>query len=342
LHKLIVLKTLICTTPGNFEYGLGAMPELEPGYAIIKIKKIGICGTDLHAFEGTQPYFTYPRILGHELAAEVVAVDDVPGFTAGDLVTVIPYVHCGTCIACRSGKPNCCENIAVLGVHKDGGMAEYLSVPGHLLVHGAGLSAAQLALVEPLAVSAHGINRANVQSGEYVLIMGAGPIGLAAMEFARIAGAIVMASDVQAKRLQFAQTTLGISHVINALGDVAAQIKAITGGDMPTVVVDATGSQRAINHGIHYLAHGGRYVLIGLQKELLQFSHPEFHKRETTLMSSRNALRADFEQVIRYIQEGQVRPEAYITHHLKFRELKTAFRSLLDPQSEVIKAMVDM
>lgn len=342
LYKLIVVKTLICTTPGNFEYGLGAMPLLMAGYAIIKIKKIGICGTDLHAFEGTQPYFTYPRILGHELAGEIVAVEDVAGFEKGELVTVLPYENCGTCIACRSGKSNCCENIAVLGVHKDGGMVEYLLVPGRLLVHGDGLTAEQLALVEPLSVSAHGIRRAAVQKGEFVLVMGAGPIGLAAMEFARIAGAEVIATDMQEKRLQFAQTVLHIPHVLNAGTDVAAAIKQITGGDMPTVVVDATGNQKAINNGIHYLAHGGRYVLIGLQKELLLFSHPEFHKRETTLMSSRNATREDFEEVIRCIKAGAVRPEAYITHRIKFGEVKTVFRSLLDPRNEVIKAMVEI
>ncbi|MGO4288248.1 zinc-binding alcohol dehydrogenase family protein [Chitinophaga sp. RAB17] len=336
------MKTLICTTPGNFEYGLGAMPQLQPGYAIIKIKKIGICGTDLHAFEGTQPYFTYPRILGHELAGEIVAVDEVPGFKTGDIVTVIPYENCGTCIACRAGKPNCCEQIAVLGVHKDGGMVEYLAVPGRLLVQGEGLTPEQLALVEPLSVSAHGIRRAGVETGEYVLVMGAGPIGLAAMEFARIAGAQVICIDIHEKRLQFANRALGIPHVLNANGDIARQIKDITGGDMPTVVIDATGNQKAINNGIHYLAHGGRYVLIGLQKELLMFSHPEFHKRETTLMSSRNATRTDFEQVIRCIKEGLVRPETYITHRIKFGEVKTAFRALLDPHNEVIKAIVDM
>lgn len=336
------MKTLICTTPGNFEYGLGAMPQLRQGYAIIKIKKIGICGTDLHAFEGTQPYFSYPRILGHELAGEVVALDDVPGFQRGDMVTVIPYENCGACIACRSAKPNCCEQIAVLGVHKDGGMAEYLLVPGRLLVHGEGLTTEQLALSEPFSIGAHGIRRAAVQPGEFVLVMGAGPIGLAAMEFARIAGAQVIATDLHEKRLQFAKTVLHIPHVLMAGADMQATVKEITGGDMPTVVIDATGSQKAINHGIYYLAHGGRYVLIGLQKELLQFSHPEFHKRETTLMSSRNATREDFEQVIRSIKAGQVRPEAYITHRIKFGEVKTVFPSLLDPGSGVMKAMVDM
>ncbi len=342
--KLIDVKTLICTTPGNFEYGLQAMPALQAGQAIIRIRKIGICGTDLHAFEGTQPYFNYPRILGHELAGEIVALDAAgsSNFRVGELVTVIPYENCGVCIACRNGKPNCCENIAVLGVHKDGGMVEFLSVPQRLLVHGNGLSAEQLALVEPLSVSAHGIRRAGVQPGEFVMIMGAGPIGLAAMELARIAGAQVIATDIQDKRLQFARETLGIPFTINATTDVAGRLREITGGDMPTVVIDATGNQKAINNGIYYLAHGGRYVLIGLQKDLLQFPHPEFHKRESTLMSSRNATREDFEQVIRYIKDGQVQPDKYITHRVKFGEVKNTFPSWLDPRNEVIKAIIDI
>ncbi|MBO9727327.1 MAG: zinc-binding alcohol dehydrogenase family protein [Chitinophaga sp.] len=336
------MKTLICTIPGNFEYGLGAIPTLQPGHAIIKIKKVGICGTDFHAFEGTQPYFDYPRILGHELAGEIIALDDVPGFKEGDTVTVIPYENCGHCVACRAGKPNCCEHIAVFGVHKDGGMVDYLAVPGRLLVHGAGLTEEQLAMVEPLSIGAHGIRRAAVQQGEYVLIMGAGPIGLAAMEMARIAGATVIATDIREVRLQFVKNTLGIPHALLANGDVATQLRTITGGDLPTVVIDATGNQQAINNGIRYLAHGGRYVLIGLQKEMLMFSHPEFHKRETTLMSSRNATRADFEEVIRCIKQGLVSPEKYITHRIKFGDVKHVFPSLLDPRNEVIKAVVDM
>src|ERR1700761_4347327 len=150
------MNTLICTTPGNFEYALRDKPELLPGTAIIKIKRIGICGTDLHAFNGDQPYFTYPRILGHELAGELVGFDNAPGFTTGEAVTIIPYFNCGTCIACRNGKPNCCVSIQVCGVHIDGGMVEYLRVPSYSLVHGDGLGFDELALVEPLAIGAHG------------------------------------------------------------------------------------------------------------------------------------------------------------------------------------------
>src|SRR4051812_22632827 len=185
------MKTLVCTEPGNFEYATGEKPGLKKGNAIIKIRRIGICGTDLHAFEGTQPFFSYPRILGHELAGELVEFDDAPGFKVGEAVSFIPYFNCGICIACRMGKPNCCAKMQVCGVHVNGGMVEYLSVPSASLLHGEGLSFDELALVEPLAIGAHGVRRAAVAPGEWVLIIGAGPIGLGTMEFARIAGARV-------------------------------------------------------------------------------------------------------------------------------------------------------
>src|SRR5688572_5359687 len=189
------MKTLVCSRPGWFEYTTGEQPALKSGQAIIKIKRTGICGTDLHAFEGTQPFFEYPRILGHELSAEFVE-GDAEGFVAGETVTIIPYFNCGKCIACRSQKPHCCVDIKVRGVHQHGGMVEYLSVPSYSLLHGEGLSFEELALVEPLAIGAHGIRRANVQKGEFVLVIGAGPIGLGIMEFARISGAQVIAMDI--------------------------------------------------------------------------------------------------------------------------------------------------
>nr|WP_121271935.1 zinc-binding alcohol dehydrogenase family protein [Pedobacter schmidteae] len=335
------MKTLVCTTPGTFEYAKAEKPVLSPGTAIIKIKRIGICGTDLHAFEGTQPFFSYPRILGHELSGELVGFDGAEGFTKGEAVTFIPYFNCSVCIACRSGKPNCCTAIKVCGVHVDGGMTEYLAVPAHTLVHGEGLSFDELALVEPLAIGAHGVRRADIQKDEFVLVIGAGPIGLGTMEFARIAGAKVIALDINDDRLQFCKDKLKVPHMVNALSaNVAEQLKTITGGDMPTVVIDATGNLNAINNAFQYMAHGARFVLIGLQKENISFSHPEFHKREATLMSSRNATRQDFEHVIASMKAGWVDPTTYITHQVLFEAVKDEFEGWLDPKNGVIKAMV--
>lgn len=337
------MQIIVCEKPGKMALTHGEKPPIKEGYAQIRIRRIGVCGTDLHAFEGTQPYFNYPRILGHELSGELVEPNGAPGFKKGEIVTFIPYFNCGVCIACRSGKPNCCAKINVCGVHVDGGMVEYLNVPTYSLVHGDGLSYDDLALVEPLAIGAHGIRRAGVKPGEYVLVIGAGPIGLGIMEFARIAGAKVIAMDINAKRLEFCRDILKVDHIINAsTKNVPEQLATITNGDMPEVVIDATGSLKAINQGFQYMAHGARYVLVGLQKGDISMNHPEFHKREATLMSSRNATREDFEHVIASMKKGLVQPANYITHRIQFDKVTHEFESWLDPANGVIKAMIEV
>ena len=336
------MKTLFCTTPHQFDYAEKDVPMTIEGETLLKIERIGICGTDLHAFEGTQPFFNYPRILGHELAATIVETD-AEGFSSGEAVTFIPYFNCGKCIACRQEKPNCCVNIQVCGVHIDGGMREYLTVPSYSLVHGNGLNFDELALVEPLAIGAHGVRRAGIIAGEYVLVVGAGPIGLGTIEFARIAGAKVIAMDINDDRLAFCQEKLNIDFIINPMNeDAIEKLKEITNGDMPTVIIDATGSLKAINNAFQFLAHGGIYVLVGLQKGDINFNHPEFHKRESTLMSSRNATRADFEHVISCMKKGLINPTNYITHRVSFEEIKNHFDSWLNPENGVIKVMVSM
>jgi 2-desacetyl-2-hydroxyethyl bacteriochlorophyllide A dehydrogenase len=335
------MKALRCVEPGKLEYAEVSDPEYRKDHVVIRIKRIGICGTDLHAFEGTQPFFNYPRILGHELAGDIVDGDLPDGFIRGEAVTIIPYFNCNVCIACRTGKPNCCVNMNVCGVHSDGGMVEYLSVPSYALVKANGVQHDELALVEPLAIGAHGVRRAGIVKNEFVLIAGAGPIGLGTMEFARLAGAQVIAMDINNQRLEFCRERLQVAHTVNpATDDVIGKLKEITAGDMPTCVIDATGYKKAIDNGFQYLAHGGRYVLIGLQKEIIAVSHPEFHKREATLMSSRNATREDFDHVIASMRRGEVNPSTYITHQVGFAELKDNFKSFLDPSNGVIKAMV--
>lgn len=337
------MKILTCISPGHFEYSEANKPSLTKDHAILKIKRIGICGTDLHAFEGTQPYFSYPRILGHELGVELVDVDGNSDFKQNEIITFIPYFNCGTCIACRNGKPNCCKSLNVCGVHSNGGMAEYLSVPSYSLVHGNGLSLDALALIEPLSIGAHAIRRANIKSGEYALIVGAGPIGLGTMEFARLAGAQVIALDINESRLKFCKEKLKVAYTVNGSAtDPIERLKEITNGDMPTVVIDATGSLKAINNAFQFMAHGGRYILVGLQKEMISFSHAEFHKREATLMSSRNATRHDFEHVIASMKNGSVDPTTYITHRVKFDQIKAEFESWLNPANGVIKAIVEL
>ena len=334
------MKSLVCNKPGELKYEEIEMPLPVNGEAILGVKKIGICGTDLHAYEGTQPYFNYPRVLGHELALEV---EDANGYAKGEAVTIIPYFNCGKCIACRNGKPNCCVAINVFGVHIDGGMKEFISVPLDCIVRAEGLGMEELALIEPLAIGAHGVKRAAVIPGEFVLVIGAGPIGLGIMEFARVAGAKVIVLDINQQRLNFCTDKLSIPFTINGTTEnVIERLKEITNGDMATVIIDATGTLKAINTAFQYMSHGGRFVLVGLQKETFEISHPEFHKREGTLMSSRNATRSDFEQVISSIKSGEINPLNYITHRVKFDDIQAEFKTWLNPANGVIKVVIEM
>ena len=339
---MTTMKVLACMAPYQLQYREMNMPTVTEGNTLLRIRRVCLCGTDLHAFEGTQPYLEYPRILGHELAGEIASTN-AAGFKVGDIVTIIPYFHCGHCIACRNGKPNCCTSIRVCGVHIDGALSEYLVVPDYSLVHGRGLSDQQLALVEPLSIGAHGVARAAIKKDEFVLIVGAGPIGLGTMELAKMAGAQVIIMDVQDNRLAFCREKLNTRFTINpSKVDAADELSRITNGDMPTVIIDATGNRNAINNSLKLLAHGGRYVLIGLQKDTLVFSHPEFHKRETTLMSSRNAVKADFDLVIDALRQGIIDPTLFINHTVSFGHLGDEFEGLLDPSREIIKTVVEM
>ncbi|MBS1947875.1 MAG: zinc-binding alcohol dehydrogenase family protein [Bacteroidetes bacterium] len=336
------MKSMVCIKPGSMEYKEHEMPEWKKGLTLLRITRIGICGTDLHAFDGSQPYFNYPRILGHELAAEIVKTD-AEGFAEKEPVTFLPYFYCDQCTACKKGKTNCCASLKVCGVHIDGGMSEYFLVPSGYLLHGGSLAADELALVEPFSIGAHAVRRAEIARNEFALVMGAGPIGLATAEMARVAGAQVIMADVNERRLKFCREKLKMDHLANATAvDVEEYVRDVTQGAMPDVIFDATGNLSAINNAFRYMAHAGKYVLVGLQKKEIGFSHPEFHKREATLMSSRNATRQDFMHVMDCMEKKLINPGDYITNRMKFNEVKDKFENLLDPGNGAIKAVVEM
>lgn len=337
------MNSLVCMSPGEFQYREKEKPLLSRGNAIVKIRHVGVCGTDLHAFRGDQPFFTYPRILGHELSGVLEDADGVTGVNKGDAVSIIPYFGCGSCIACRAGRTNCCVFLQVCGVHIDGGMVEYLSVPNTHVISGNGLTFEELALLEPLAIGAHAVRRAAVGPEEFVLVIGAGPIGLGTMEFARLAGGKVIALDVSENRLNFCKRHLKVHGVIHGRSaNVIKELQEMTSGEMPSVVMDATGNRMAINNAFQYMAHGSRYILVGLQSGEISFSHPEFHKREGTLMSSRNATREDFQTVVDAIASMKIDAKKYITHRVRFDQVKEEFGKWLEPEAGVIKAMIEM
>ncbi|MEW4922874.1 zinc-binding alcohol dehydrogenase family protein [Algibacter sp. 2305UL17-15] len=334
------MKYIVCEKPGEFLLKEKAAPTRKSGEALLQINKVGICGTDLHAYGGNQAFFTYPRILGHELASEVLEIDDNPqGIKAGDKVVVMPYVSCGKCIACRNGKTNCCTNITVLGVHGDGGMQEQITVPTNILLKANNLSDDEMAIVEPLAIGAHAVRRADVKAGEFVVVVGCGPIGIGIMKLAQIEGAKVIAIDMNEDRLTYAKEKIGVDYVVNAGKNPVEQIEKITNGELATAVFDASGNKFALEAGPSYMSHGGRFVLVGLSKGDLTYSHPKVHSKEMTLMCSRNATTEDFEHVISVLD--QFPTDSFITHNVPYTEMIANFDSWLNPETGVIKATVD-
>jgi 2-desacetyl-2-hydroxyethyl bacteriochlorophyllide A dehydrogenase len=338
------MKRLVCNEPGSFSVQHVDQPRPASGEALLKIHRAGVCGTDLHAFGGNQPYFEYPRVLGHELAAEVVAFGSSvrSDIAVGDRVVVVPYLECGTCIACRRGRTNCCTSLSVIGVHVDGGMQEYITHPVSHLVKADGLSWEQIALVECLCIGAHAVGRAGIEPGQHVVVVGAGPIGIGVMQFAMEAGGSVIAVDIDEARLSFCTDHIGVRAAVNAADDPVRRVKELTDGDFAPVVLDATGSPKAMAASLAYVAHSGTLVYVGVVKADIPISDPEFHKRETTLLSSRNATPADFAHVIESLRTGSVSVDGCVTHTARVDEVPQVFESWTKPGSRVIKAMVSL
>ena len=321
-----------------------ASAPLQPDEALVRVHRIGVCGTDIHAFRGNQPFFTYPRILGHELGVEVVELGGpAEGIRAGDYCAVEPYLNCGSCVACRQGKPNCCVKLAVLGVHVDGGMRETLVAPIRKLHPSKNLTLDQLALVETLAIGCHAVDRASLKEGEVALVIGAGPIGLGVMQFATEAGAQVIVLDINVQRLEFCRNRLGVPYTIDASREnVLAVLAGITGGDLPTAVFDATGNGGSMASAFEYPANGGRLIFVGLFPGEVAFNDPNFHRRELTVMASRNARPEDFTRIIALIEAKRIDTSPWITHRAPLSDVVTEFPFWTQPETGVIKAMIEV
>jgi 2-desacetyl-2-hydroxyethyl bacteriochlorophyllide A dehydrogenase len=297
----------------------------------------------LHAFRGEQPFFTYPRILGHELAIEVAELgSNEYGLEIGDRCAVEPYLNCGECIACREGKPNCCIKLQVLGVNCDGGMREFLQLPARKLHRSKKLSLDQLVLVEPLGIGAHAVRRAGLREGEFALVAGVGPIGLSVILSAQIEGVRIIAMDVNEARLEFCRQHLGVQWCVDARTDPLEQLRAITSGDLPTVVFDATGNAQSMMKAFEYVAHGGRIVFVGFFQGDVTFHDPNFHRRELIVMSTRNSTGEDFARIIKLMEAGKLNVTHWITHRAALSEMVREFPLWLKPESRVIKGMVEL
>ncbi|MEO6280262.1 zinc-binding alcohol dehydrogenase family protein [Roseateles sp.] len=333
--------TVTCESPGTLVAQQHPRPVRADREVLVRVKRVGVCGTDLHIFTGHQPYLKYPRVMGHELSGIVEEADADSGLAQGDAVYVMPYMSCGHCIACRQGKPNCCVRIEVLGVHRDGAFAEFISVPQRFVAKAEGITLDQAAMLEFLAIGAHAVRRGEVASGQRVLVVGAGPIGLGAMIFAKLRGAVVTAIDNRKDRLAFALNQLGVAAAVPLGEGDEEELSRLTEGEFFDVVFDATGSAQAMERGFRFIAHGGRYVLVSIVQGAISFSDPEFHKREATLLSSRNATTEDFETVMKAIREGLVPDAALATHRMALADVPASFSRLLDPSEGVIKALIE-
>ena len=333
---------LVCRQPGDLAIETRNTPVPAPGEALVRVRRIGICGTDYHIYEGKHPFLQYPRVMGHELAADIVEAPAGSGLSPGQAVIVNPYLSCGTCVACRKGKPNCCTRIAVLGVHGDGGMTEYMSLPVGNLLPANGLTLDQCATVEFLAIGAHAVRRGAVVPGDRALVIGAGPIGLGAALFARLAGATVHLLDRDTERLATISDLVGAAGTIVADDAADAAVAAATDGEGFDIVFDATGATPSMIKAFDFVASGGRLVLVSVVKDAITFSDPDFHRREMTLYGSRNATMIDFETVVAAIRAGRVPIDKIITHRTSLEEAVTDLPRWAREKSGLVKAVISL
>ena len=320
-------------------------PAPAAGEAVVRVHEVGICGTDYSGYLGKMPFYSYPRIPGHELGVEVVSVGEgVTNVRSGDRCSVEPYINCQKCYSCRSGHTNCCEHHQTLGVHCDGGMRPLFTLPARKLHISRKLSFEQLALVETLAIGCHAVERGAPKPGEVVLVIGAGPIGLSVVEFAKLSGARTVVMDTNERRLDFVRNSMKVPDTLLSK-DVEENVKAleaIGGGTLPQVVIDATGSHHSMSAALRYLSFAGRLVYVGVTSEELHFGHPLMHRRELTLLASRNALSADFSRIIQLIEDGKIDTNPWITHRAPLEEVPGRFADWLNPASGVLKAVVSV
>ncbi|WP_192180611.1 zinc-binding alcohol dehydrogenase family protein [Mesorhizobium amorphae] len=337
------MKAVVCRSPGDLvvedRLAPGAPP---PGWALVAVSHVGICGTDYHIFEGKHPFLAYPRIMGHEVSGTVVDKGDGVTLNVGEPVIINPYLACGKCIACRHDKPNCCVKIEVLGVHRDGAMCEQILVPAQNLYPANGLSLADAAAVEFLAIGAHAVRRARAEPGARTLVIGAGPIGLGTALFARIAGLDVSLLDMSSERLSFAESELGFATLDGSRATAADLVRGATGGEGFDIVFDATGNTQSVQSAFAHVAHGGTLVLVSVVKDDIVFSDPEFHKREMTLVGSRNALGADFDHVAASIRNGTVPLAKLVTHRTTLGQVPLDLARWAHEKSGLIKAVIEV
>lgn len=330
------MKTIILEEPGRFTLTETAAPGRPgPGEALVRVLTVGICGTDLHAFEGTQPFFNYPRILGHELAVEVIETGEgVSGLQPGDRCAVNPYMTCGECVTCRQGRTNCCAKMCVIGVHKDGGMRDRILLPAKRLHTCERLAAAQIPLAEMLAVGIHAVGRAGAQQGDRAIVLGAGPIGLSVIEFLRLAEADIAVVERMPERLEFAARHYGLKRYYPSHEEARQE-------EPSTLVFDCTGDRGSMEGAIHLLQQGGKLIFVGLINDRVSLFDPDLHRREATILASRNSTPAEHHRVLEYMEAGTVDLAEWPTDRVGPEAMLERYPLWVRREAGVVKAVVD-
>lgn len=337
------MRSVQITSPGEVSLVEKPMPQLTPGGVLIKIKYVGFCGSDLNTYLGKNLLAISPVIPGHEIGGEVEAVgDDVPAglFTKGMSVTVNPYTACGKCSSCKKMRPNACRHNETLGVQRNGAMCDYIVVPWEKVIPAPGIDVRDCALIEPMSVGFHAVDRGAVTDIDTVMVIGCGMIGLGAVVRAAMRGATVVAVDLDDDKLELARR-LGAAYTINSkVSDVHEQLMAITSGEGPDVVVEAVGSAPTYVMAVDEVAFAGRVVYIGYAKSDVTFHTKLFVQKELDIRGSRNALPADFNAVIRYMQRGVCPGDKLISDIVAPEDAADALKRWADAPSRVFRILV--
>jgi len=337
------MKTVLIEKPFEIAVTDTEMPVAKEGEAILKVLYCGICGADVASYTGNQPFTTYPRIPGHEFSAQIVSIpENDKGLKVGDIVTANPYFNCGECYSCQRGFVNCCTDNQTMGVQRDGSFREYIAMPVERIYDGKGLSAKELALVEPFTISYHALHRAAVKPGDKVLVVGAGPIGLFALISAKAQGAEVFVADVLDGRLEKA-THFGADGVINsAKSDIVEEAMRITNGNGFDVCVEACGQSVTFLNCIDCAAFAANIILIGNGKKETTFLHSILLKKELNVFGSRNSYAKDFREVIDLIASGKVNVLDMVSAVYPMAEADVAFKALANNDGSLAKVLIEM
>ncbi len=337
------MKAIMIATPGQIKIEEIPMPTLKEGEALLKIKYCGICGADVASYTGNQPFTTYPRIPGHEFSAEIAEIgENDRGLKVGDIVTANPYFNCGECYSCRRGIVNACTDNQTMGVQRDGSFCEYVAMPIERIIPGKGLSAKELALIEPFSISCHALSRCEVKAGDNLLIMGAGPIGLFALIKAKAVGARVMIADILDNRLNLAKE-YGADRIVNTKNeDIVEAAKEFTNGDMFDVTVEACGAPETFLACIDTAATGANLILIGNGKRDTTFLHSIILKKELNVYGSRNAFTKDFEELIDLVAAGKADVLKMVSGVYGMNEATNAFEALAHNDGSLAKLLIQI